>query len=381
MTGEELSRELDRRLGELGFARRRRTGATAAGLRALFAIGHARLGNHARAQALVGVARRQHDYLEGYGYVNHTWLLAALVARVEQAIAGLPVDAGFAAPLEQRFAAMYADARDDLARLRAVSRMLEPVPYVAGAPAREAADPPAALDAIDAALEAAPGERALVDVLTALRRFDEHDAMPLVARAVAQIAAPQLAARAAALVTAARFGWGELVQGLVPPLLDAVADRPHAPEVWFAVSTTMRALRRLGDTDQLRRLIDRTTRGIGGAVTAASTHVTVLLDRDGDRREELRFALAGAATTLGDGAAVDVLQRATRIRTTNAVANLALHRRLCHAYAHGVPEHGIRGLRTLVADFAAAAAHSTTITSDEIFDLVDAQVWAITMLA
>jgi hypothetical protein len=239
--------------------------------RLIVANGFARLGDALRARAVRDEVVRELD--AQLGDPLHQYLVSAYSARVEQACAGLARDVVLPAPV----ASLASSLAEHNMRYKA-NRLQEVSPTLAtGVETGIAVSRPQAsvavvqvhplllrLRAIDPDFRGAAIDRALAaDGLTddtrlacldALIEIDETDALLVLVPAVHSVLAGGNASAgfcAAALTVAARFGYGELVPSLMEPILAT------EPDLFDIVAPTVRALRRLGLTDEIRHLIER----------------------------------------------------------------------------------------------------------------------------
>jgi hypothetical protein len=321
------------------------------------ACAFARVGMRARAEALAATARAA---LSGVlGDPVHAYLADAYAARVAQALAGLPPEAPLPAALSGPLAKLDRLALYKVERLRAASRILEPIaqlnPFAAFArrglsdssprvAAARAVDDPAARASELAELlpgPAAAAEGLLDGWLDALLTLPTTLAAPLVARAAAVIVAQPAAERAPqyaeALMAAGHFG----VDAAIPELLAALgaAIRAATPEqldevLGRALEHSLRALRRIGLRAEIAELLATAERAIA----------------PGGARLRARLALASGLAYLGDSArARPVLDeaRAVLAQPLPVPARLELTRALAQAYATAPLGEALVGLAEL----------------------------------
>ena len=312
-SGEHLSRALEELAQRIARTRRKRSmmeapaQQTNAYVQLQLAHGFARIGKHERARGLVGEAR---DAIAPVASDPvHAYLIAAFVARVDQAIAGEPPEVALPEAFGAQLAALDRLARYKVERLREVSRILEPIErsdamgaflqrhHDARGPEFAAlyaiAEPRARARAIDQLVDdAAANEgvraRLLGGILDVLLELAEADAVPILARAWPLIAQLPAAARAVpyadALVVAGHFGRTELVPGLLA-LLGAALRGSASADVERVLQRSLRALRRIGLRGEIAELL------------ADAEHAAT-----GPEALRARLAIAAGLAYLGDAA-------------------------------------------------------------------------------
>jgi FtsH ternary system-associated peptide len=369
-SGEHLGRALNELAEKIASTRPRRSPVEApvantnAYINFQLAHGFARIGQPERARALVAEGRNALATV--IADPVHAYLVAAFVARVEQAIAGQPPET----PLPDALGAQLANlvpgdpnatrvARYKVDRLREASRILEPLerPDAIGAFSKRQQDSRgpefaalrgiqdpgaraqevARLVGVAATAEEAEKARLLDGVFDVLLELPESGAAPILARAwplITTLPEPRRAVLyAEALVVAGHFGRTELIPELLEVLSAALRVVPPA-ELQRALEASLRALRRIGLRSEIAELLA----DVEGALDASSTNL------------QARLAIASGLAFLGDTArALPILEQARRAldESMTLTARLDLTRALAAAYAQAPIGHALAGIADL----------------------------------
>jgi cellulose synthase operon protein C len=310
----------------------------------MFACGFASLRDRARAQQY---REQAHANLETVAQDPvHRLLSTAFDQCVVQAFAGEPWDAPASPEISRMYGALEPIPRYRVDRLREASRILESKPVDAiGSFARLGDDNPPETLLPDIATIADPVARAerlerLIDasgfaagpiavrVLELAAELPEQHAVPVLLRAIPTLDKQPLVAHGVGV--AVRFGWGELVPGLVDALCDRLGR--EAPD-HAAISLTIRALRCLDLQRELVQLLD----AIGD-----DAHPTIALIRAG--------ALVLVDERRGRDALAAELER--RAGPTNLIGRLETTRMLAAGYAHSRIDVALHAVAELVPQLA-----------------------------
>lgn len=289
-SGEHLATALEALAVKLDKTRRKRSPVeapaayTAAYVGLILAHGFARVAKHARARTLVDDSRNALAPVATDPV--HAYLVAAFAARIDQAIAGLPLETPLPDPVAAQLAALDRFNRYKVDRLRQASQILEPHerPDAIGAfslrlkdsrgsefdALREIAEPAqrakAVAKLVDAAAQTPADRERLVDgIFDVLLELPEAAAVPLLVRTwplVDQLDEPRRAPLyAEALVVAGHFGRTELVPELLERL--GVAIRVVAAEdLQRVLQHSLRALRRIGLRGEIAELLGEVERAL-----------------------------------------------------------------------------------------------------------------------
>ena len=254
----------------------------------------------------------------------HDWFVRALTTRIDDVIAQRPSWHWFSSDLR----VAYRRHEVEIDRFLAVTPMLETGEGALRIRARQddfVEQPAWQLMSVAERVvvaEALLDEKtypALQTCLAIAIDLPESEAMPILVRALPLTAATlPLATRG--IEVAARFGWGELVQGPLQTLTDAIAQRTAlAP----TIASALFGLRRLGMREELAGLLD-------------------VIERD-HRHVKSGFDPVRALV----GGALDYLGRKRFQHTSATVDHI---RWLAHAYAISTTETALHGARILVRE-------------------------------
>jgi hypothetical protein len=374
-SGEHLSKALEDLTQRIARTRRKRSmmeapaQQTNAYVHLQLAHGFARIGKHDRARGLVADAQQVMAPVATDPV--HAYLIAAFVARVEQAIAGEPPEAALPESFTVRLAAIDRLSRYKIERLREVSRILEPLErsdamgaflqrhHDARGPEFAAlytiAEPRGRARAIgqlvDRAAASEPDRaRLLAGILGVLLELAEADAVPIVGRAWPLIGQLPEAARAVlyadALVVAGHFGRTELVPALLA-LLGNALRASAAADVERVLHRSLRALRRIGLRAEISELLADAEHALADGADALRGRLAIAagLAYLGDAARAMPiFDQARAALNDSFAAIGALLKDAPRPPLTTA---LELTRALALAYAQAPLGNALGGIAEL----------------------------------
>lgn len=346
----------------------------------VFAAGFARLGRRARASELAGEAERglrawvasATAYAPGFDAV-HACLVAVFSARVEQALARRPRHIPLPAKVIEQINELPFTARYKVDRLRNAlpaleTESLDPIGEFSRrqqprmeAPAEVVAllalDEPAARAArieeqIEHAAERTPAARAtlLAACFDAMLDLAEPDGIPLLVQAMPLVADLPPDLHAQALAVAARYGWGELVPGLVASLRARLAEA--SPDVLGRVlSPCLRALRGLGLREELAALVAVGEARSGHLELGRPLHVGDATAPPAQRG--LQLVLAGALALIDDPRGPGRLDATHALlqQTTHSTRRIELVRELAWGIAHGPIDPGLERLARIAPHF------------------------------
>ncbi|MGE0547084.1 MAG: hypothetical protein AB7O24_02970 [Kofleriaceae bacterium] len=318
--GERLEAALEQLTDRIAKTRRKRSPLEApveltnAYVALIFGYGFARLGREPRARSLVAAAMKVLSPLRSDAV--HGYLVAAFVARIDQAVASLPAETPLPDALGAQLATLERLARYKVDRLRDASRILEPVerPDAFGAfttrgqdsrgpefaALRTLTDTGARAKAVEGLVVVAaanePERARLLDgIFDVLLGLPEAVAAPTLDRSwplVERVEERQRAVLyAEALVVAGHFGRTTLIPQLLARLAGALGA-VDAPDLERVLHQSLRALRRIGLRREMTELL-------------ANAERAVPVGRGDALRG--RLALAGGLAFLGE------VQRATPI--------------------------------------------------------------------
>jgi hypothetical protein len=320
----------------------------------LFACGHASLGAHERAHALVEQARAAFAVMQPRVDHDpvHAYAIALCEARVDQALACIHYHAPLTNEVIGRLEGLDRLARYKADNLRESSLLLEAqsidaVDSFARFHRRPKSTPK--LDELRGLDERARQIRGVIDrgepldattlreCLDQLIGLSEDPGVPLLVDLLPRIADcdARLDLYTRALTATAHFGWGELVPSLVEQMRGELRTSPSPEAFTQAISPSVRAMRRLGTPAELTIWIDD-----------LEAH---------DTPANHRLILAAARTVIGDPRAGDALITAVEPLGKNIkhTDRLDLIRRVAVAYAHTDVSAGSRYLLALTRYFPA----------------------------
>lgn len=290
LNGQLLAEALEDLTEKVAKTKRRRTLSEApvelTNAYAAFQLGHgfARIGRHERArqlatQATTGLTEVASDPV-------HRYLIGAFTARIEQAIAGLPLETPLPDTLRAGLARLDRVSRYKVDRFREASRILEPItrPDPIGAFCDRQLDSRgpefstlgAIVDSVRRAREidklagvasTNAGERARLigGILDELFELPESLAVPIFARTWPLIAEVAMKRRAMlyaeALVVAGHFGRMELVPQLLELLGDTIRGVTET-DLERVLEQSLRALRRIGLRKEILELLAEVERAV-----------------------------------------------------------------------------------------------------------------------
>ncbi|MEZ4318486.1 MAG: hypothetical protein R3F61_13320 [Myxococcota bacterium] len=308
----------------------------------IFAWGFAAIGDRIRARELA----TQIDILDRADPV-HNALVEAYLARIEQALEGVPREAPLPPAAAALFNGLGALERYKIDRLRQMSGILETQehldPFTAFnmgyddprgpefAGLREISDPDvlrprlaALLDAAGSAAEPRDRVRLIDGVLDFLPLLTPADALPLLESAIAQFGPLDALDRARlledALLVSGQLGRADLVRTLVVQMQDALQEltAEHLAQSGESLAKGLRSLRRVGLQEEAASLLQGVIeRASGRDVESLMARVAVAGGLSGVGQEEAAIPLLDEGLTALDG---EFKTFASRLKLTRTLA-------------------------------------------------------------